>query len=70
MWFEPILDFVTNLFPVIQQTALNIMEWITTEITIGNIPTGFYIYEVLFGGTLTIVLTWGFVSWILDIWPG
>ena len=70
MWFEPIVDFVVNLFPTIQQTALGIMEWITTEITIGDIETGFYIYEVLFGGSLTIILTYCFVSWILAIWPG
>lgn len=68
-WFEVITDFCVGLMPKIQETALLIMEWLTKEIEIVGISTGFYPYEILFGATLLGLLTYGFVAWVLDIWP-
>lgn len=70
MWFEVIVDFVVNLFPKIQETALNIMEWITQPIGITALDLVIYPYEIMFGGGLTLIISYGLVSWILDIWPG
>ena len=70
MWFEVIIEFVVDLFPKIQETALNIMNWVTIPIGIESLNLVIYPYEIMFGGGLTLIITYGLVSWVLDIWPG
>lgn len=70
MWFEVILNFVTGLFPVIQSTALDIMSWLTTPLPLLDaLGVTFYPYQIMFGSTLVIIITYGAVSFIIDIWP-
>lgn len=71
MWFEIILDFVINLFPLVQETALDIMEWLTQPLPgLESLGLIYYPYEIMFGSALILIITWGAVSFILDIWPG
>lgn len=71
MWFEVILDFVVNLFPLVQQTALDIMTWLTEPLPLLDaLGIVFYPYQIMFGSLLLGVVTYGAVSFILDIWPG
>lgn len=70
MWFEVILNFVTGLFPVIQQTALDIMSWLTTPLPgLESLGLIYYPYQIMFGSTIVLILTYGAVSFIIDIWP-
>lgn len=70
MWFEVVIAFVVDLFPKVQETALQIMTWLTTPLGIEVLGLTFMPYEVMFGSALTLILGYGFISWILDIWPG
>lgn len=69
MWFEVILDFVVGLFPVIQETALEIMTWLGSPIPfLESFDITFYPFELMFGSALILMITYGAVAFIIKVW--
>lgn len=64
-WFSPIIEFCVKLVPVIQQTALDILDFLSFEITLGGVS--YSSFEFLFGGALILVFTYAIVKFVAPI---
>lgn len=69
-------DSVFELLPFIQKFGLtliatysNIFNWLSTEYTLPLINTPLSVFEMLFGGGVTLVLGYSLTKWIVGIIP-
>lgn len=77
MWFEVFVEFCESLLPTIQDTALDIMNFLAFEFTFPGIDLGFAVIEettisvgtLLFGSSLTFGLTLSIWAFILKLIP-
>lgn len=60
-----LLEFLLNLGDTLKVSMLEVYNWLVTDITIFD--TSYSMYEVLFGGALTIVLTYAAIKFVLNI---
>lgn len=63
--FEQVIEFVVDLMPTIQQTALSLLNWFTETIDIAGVSYTYY--EMILGGGLTIVFTYAAIKFVVDI---
>lgn len=65
--FEVVIDFVVDIMPTIQQTALSLLDWFTETIDIAGLSYTYY--EMILGGGLTVVFTYAAVKFVVSIIP-
>lgn len=68
-WFTPILNFINRLFPIIQNTAVDVLEWVVTDIPRLSEAFGFSVnpMTLIFASGLTLILTGAIIEFVLRI---
>lgn len=64
-WFGPIIDFCVKLVPIIQDTALDIINFMSFEVSLYGVS--YSSFEFLFGSALIIVFTFAIIKFVAPI---
>lgn len=64
-WFAPIIEFCIKLVPTIQSTALAILDFMVTSVSIAGVE--YSVYDLLFGYALLIIFGYALISFITGI---